>query len=79
MTDKILTLHRWWGFTFPLGVFTVTTLKLSTLLDLSFFKGFGAFLVLMLAAMWLLVAVKTVIGAWTGRLFVSPCLAGLGK
>lgn len=69
----------WWGFTFPLGVYTVATLKLSTLVDLAFFKGFGALLVVMLAAMWLLVAVKTVRGAWSGKLFVSPCLAGLDR
>ncbi|PAW33639.1 C4-dicarboxylate ABC transporter [Pantoea vagans] len=69
----------WWGFTFPLGVYTVATLKLSTLIDLAFFKGFGALLVVMLAAMWLLVAVKTVRGAWSGKLFVSPCLAGLDR
>jgi tellurite resistance protein TehA-like permease len=69
----------WWGFTFPLGVYTVATLKLSTLIDLTFFKVFGALLVIILAAMWLLVAVKTVRGAWSGKLFVSPCLAGQSK
>lgn len=64
----------WWGFTFPLGVFTVTTLKLSTLLAIPFFKGFGAVLVVTLLLVWLLVAAKTVQGAWRGTLFVSPCL-----
>lgn len=64
----------WWGFTFPLGVFTVTTLKISTLLDISFFKGMGGLLVVILTLVWLLVAVKTVLGAWRGKLFVSPCL-----
>lgn len=64
----------WWGFTFPLGVFTVTTLKFSTLLDIPFFKGFGALLVVVLLLVWLLVATKTVQGAWRGTLFVSPCL-----
>lgn len=57
----------------------LATLKLSTLIDLAFFKGFGALLVVILAAMWLLVAVKTVRGAWSGKLFVSPCLAGLDR
>ncbi|WP_455815173.1 TDT family transporter [Pseudomonas graminis] len=64
----------WWGFTFPLGVFTVTTLKLSTLLAIPFFKGFGAVLVVTLLLVWLLVAAKKVQGAWRGTLFVSPCL-----
>lgn len=64
----------WWGFTFPLGVFTVTTLKLSTLLAIPFFKGFGVVLVVALLMVWLLVTIKTVQGAWRGTLFVSPCL-----
>lgn len=64
----------WWGFTFPLGVFTVTTLKLSTLLAIPFFKGLGAGLVVALLLVWLLVAAKTVQGAWRGTLFVSPCM-----
>lgn len=69
----------WWGFTFPLGVYTITTLKLSTMIDLAFFKGFGAVLTVMLAGMWLLVSMKTVRGTWKGTLFVSPCIAGLNK
>jgi hypothetical protein len=28
--------------------------------------------------MWLIVAKRTVQGAWRGELFVSPCIAGLG-
>ena len=69
----------WWGFTFPLGVFALTTLKLATLVDISFFRFFGALLAVLLALMWLLVASKTARGAWTGTLFVSPCIAGLQK
>lgn len=64
----------WWGFTFPLGVFTVTTLKLSTLLAIPFLKGLGGLMVVALLLVWLLVATKTVRGAWRGTLFVSPCL-----
>lgn len=64
----------WWGFTFPLGVFAVATLKLATLIDITFFKGFGALLVVILALMWMLVAAKTVHGAWKGTLFFSPCI-----
>ncbi len=69
----------WWGFTFPLGVYTVTTLKLATLVDIAFFKVFGAILVVALALMWGLVAVKTIAGSWKGTLFVSPCISGLRK
>ncbi|MHC8325749.1 TDT family transporter [Pseudomonas sp. LB1P83] len=69
----------WWGFTFPLGVYSLTTLKLGSTLNLTFFSVFGCVLVAMLAVMWLIVSLRTVQGAWRGELFVSPCIAGLNK
>lgn len=69
----------WWGFTFPLGVYALATLKLASLLSLGFFTVFGCVLVAMLAVMWLIVGHRTVLGAWHGELFVSPCIAGLAK
>ncbi|MHC8393724.1 TDT family transporter [Pseudomonas sp. LB3P93] len=69
----------WWGFTFPLGVYSLTTLKLGSTLNLAFFSVFGCVLVAMLAVMWLIVSIRTVQGAWRGELFVSPCIAGLNK
>jgi C4-dicarboxylate transporter/malic acid transport protein len=65
----------WWGYTFPLGVYAVATLKLSTILPIPAFAAFGAVQVLALAALWLIVGVRTVKGAWRGDLFYSPCLA----
>ncbi|MFJ2364362.1 TDT family transporter [Pseudomonas sp. NPDC087697] len=69
----------WWGFTFPLGVYSLATLKLASTLNLSFFSIFGCVLVVALAIMWLIVSKRTVQGAWRGELFVSPCIAGLAK
>ncbi|WHS58946.1 TDT family transporter [Pseudomonas sp. G2-4] len=69
----------WWGFTFPLGVYALATLKLADLLKLEFFSVFGGVLVAMLAVMWLIVGRRTLAGAWHGELFVSPCIAGLAK
>ncbi|WP_025127043.1 TDT family transporter [Pseudomonas sp. PH1b] len=69
----------WWGFTFPLGVYSLATLKLGSILHLGFFSVFGAVLVAALAVLWLIVAKRTVQGAYKGELFVSPCIAGLGK
>jgi C4-dicarboxylate transporter/malic acid transport protein len=69
----------WWGFTFPLGVYSLATLKLASTLNLTFFAGFGCLLVALLAVMWLIVGKRTVQGAWRGELFVSPCIAGLKK
>lgn len=67
----------WWGFTFPLGVYSLATLKLASILNLTFFSVFGTALVSLLAVMWLIVGKRTVQGAWRGELFVSPCIAGL--
>ena len=69
----------WWGFTFPLGVYALSTLKLASLLHLGFFSVFGSLLVVALALMWLIVAKRTVQGAYKGELFVSPCIAGLAN
>src|SRR5579859_4392552 len=64
----------WWGYTFPLGVYAVATLKLSTILPIPAFAVFGAAQVIALAALWLIVGARTVNGAWRGDLFYSPCL-----
>lgn len=69
----------WWGFTFPLGVYAVTTLKLGSMLHLAFFNFVGVVLVLLLAIMWIIVAAKTLVGAYRGNLFISPCIASLNK
>lgn len=69
----------WWGFTFPLGVYALTTLKLASLLGLAFFSVFGCGLVALLVVMWLIVGWRTLVGAWHGELFVSPCISGLAK
>jgi C4-dicarboxylate transporter/malic acid transport protein len=69
----------WWGFTFPLGVYSLATLKLASTLNLTFFGVFGSVLVVALAIMWLIVSKRTVQGAYRGELFVSPCIAGLTK
>ena len=69
----------WWGFTFPLGVYALVTLKLGATLHMQFFAWFGSGLVLMLVLLWLIVASKTLAGAYRGNLFVSPCIASLGR
>lgn len=65
----------WWGFTFPIGVYALATLKLGALLHLGFFDWLGEALVVLLTGLWLLVAGRTAAGAYHGSLFVSPCIA----
>lgn len=64
----------WWGYTFPLGVFSVATLKLAAALPVPGLAQAGEALVLALAAVWLVVTARTLAGAWRGELFVAPCL-----
>jgi C4-dicarboxylate transporter/malic acid transport protein len=66
----------WWGFTFPLAVYTLATLALARVTGLSLFTFAGGGLALCLAIFWVVVASRTLRGAWTTSLFVAPCLMG---
>jgi len=66
----------WWGYTFPIGVYAVATLRLSAMLHVSAFATIGEGLVVALSILWLIVGARTLGGAWRGDLFVSPCLQG---
>ena len=65
----------WWGFTFPLGVFTLATLALGTQTSMTVFTIIGACLSVALAVLWVTVATRTLIGAYHGHLFADPGLA----
>lgn len=64
----------WWGFTFPLGVYSVATLALARQTHLGFLTGIGIGLVVCLTIFWVTIAARTLHGAWHHYLFVSPCL-----
>ena len=68
----------WWGYTFPLGVFALATLKLAGIFPVHALDIFAAGLVMVLTTIWLVVAGKTIRGAWNGRLFNDPCLNDAG-
>jgi C4-dicarboxylate transporter/malic acid transport protein len=59
----------WWGFTFPLGVYSLATLALGRATHAAFFSVTGAVLVTCLVVLWAMVAVRTVHGVWRGHLF----------
>ena len=62
LRDEIPFNLGWWGFTFPLGVYCLATLKLGSSLEMAFFSVFGAVLAAALAGRWLLVGARTVRG-----------------
>lgn len=65
----------WWAFTFPLGVYAVTTLNLAHTVPFTPFMALGTGLCGVLAVVWAIVASRTLAGAWHGDLFAAPCLA----
>ena len=69
----------WWGFTFPLGVYSVSTMLIGKELPLLFFRVLGTIFGTAVILLWIVIAVRTAIGAWNGKLFVAPCLANLKK
>ena len=69
----------WWGFTFPLGVFAVSTVTFGVEFPSLFFKVLGTILSIAVMVLWCVVAVGTARGAWSGKLFHAPCLKNLPK
>ncbi|EIZ81630.1 c4-dicarboxylate transporter malic acid transport protein [Methylobacterium sp. GXF4] len=65
----------WWGYIFPLGVYSLATLQLGDTVGVSGFAWLGALLVMLLGLIWVVVAALTLRGAYRGELFVAPCLA----
>lgn len=69
----------WWGFTFPLGVYALSTILIGEELPSKFFRILGTVFATAVVGLWMLIAVRTAQGAWTGKLFHAPCLANLSK
>ncbi|MGC9185110.1 MAG: TDT family transporter [Thiomonas sp.] len=65
----------WWGFTFPLGVYTAASLTLGARTDMPFFTAFAAALIVALVGAWAVVAVRSMHGLWHGHLVHAPCLS----
>jgi tellurite resistance protein TehA-like permease len=68
-----------WGFTFPLGVYSLATLALARATGLSFFSVVGVILVACLAALWLIVAMLTIVSACDGHLLIARPRRGINE
>ncbi|KIW53921.1 hypothetical protein PV05_06329 [Exophiala xenobiotica] len=69
----------WWGFTFPLGVYAISTMTFGVEMPSLFFKVLGTILSVAVMILWCVVAAGTAKGAWSGHLFSAPCLKNLRK
>lgn len=67
----------WWGLTFPLGVYTGSTLVLAQRFAFLPLQTIGALFGVLLVSLWLVVVTRTVQGLLRGQLLVAPCLAGI--
>ncbi|KAK5076758.1 Plasma membrane sulfite pump involved in sulfite metabolism [Lithohypha guttulata] len=64
----------WWGFTFPLGVYALSTTMLAKDLPSLFFKILGTIFSLVVVLLWVIVSIKTGKRALKGELFFAPCV-----
>lgn len=69
----------WWGFTFPLGVYAISTMNFGVEMPSLFFKVLGTIMSVAVIILWCIVAAGTARGAWSGNLFNAPCLKELKK
>ncbi|WLE58938.1 TDT family transporter [Burkholderia plantarii] len=65
----------WWGFTFPIGVYTLATFNLARVTGFGAFTEAGVVFASLLGMLWLLVLGRTLHGFTVGRMFQAPCLA----
>lgn len=69
----------WWGFTFPLGVYSLSTIWIGNELPSLFFRVLGTIFGTAVILLWVAIAAKTAEGAWKGHLFNAPCLQNLKR
>ncbi|KAK3669146.1 Plasma membrane sulfite pump involved in sulfite metabolism [Recurvomyces mirabilis] len=67
----------WWGFTFPLGVYTVCTTQLAKELPSAFFRVVGTAFSVAVTLLWIVVTCGTLKSAYSGEILVAPCLKDL--
>jgi C4-dicarboxylate transporter/malic acid transport protein len=65
----------WWGFTFPLGVYTAATLSLYRVTGFEAFAVAAVLFAILLCGLWSVVLSWTLREVARGRLFYAPCLA----
>ncbi|KAI0099804.1 voltage-dependent anion channel-domain-containing protein [Nemania sp. FL0031] len=77
--QKVPFSQGWWAFTFPLGVFAMSTLTMGVNLPSKTFQALGTLFGVVVMVMWLLVArimVSRLAGGKAHTIFVAPELTG---
>ncbi|KAF2468953.1 uncharacterized protein BDR25DRAFT_326607 [Lindgomyces ingoldianus] len=69
----------WWSFTFPIGVFAMSTLTIGEELPSSFFRALGTTFGVSVMQLWLVVGVSTGRKVLYGSMIEAPCLREMEK
>lgn len=64
---------------FPLGVYACSTILIGEELPSRLFRVLGTVFGTAVILLWVVIAVGTAKGAWTGELFNAPCLANIKR
>lgn len=64
----------WWGFIFPVAVFTLLTISIGEEFNFRFFEILSCVLTGICVVMWLAVMTRTVQRAISGKMSFAPCL-----
>lgn len=76
-TAKLVFNMGFWGFIFPLGVFTSATINLSNQLSSEFFSILSLVFLVALIILYLAVMTMTLRDAFNSKLFKAPCLSDM--
>jgi tellurite resistance protein TehA-like permease len=68
-----------WGMIFPNGVYAILTVTLYQVLDVTFFRVWGAIYSVFTILLWILVLCRTVASVPNGRIFDAPCLKEINE
>ncbi|KAF8482924.1 voltage-dependent anion channel-domain-containing protein, partial [Russula ochroleuca] len=63
-----------WGMIFPNGVYAILTVALYEVLDVTFFRVWGAIYSVFTILLWFLILCRTVASVPNGKIFEAPCL-----
>ncbi|KAF2453607.1 voltage-dependent anion channel [Lineolata rhizophorae] len=69
----------WWGFTFPLGVYALSTITIGEELPSLFFRVLGTVFAVCVILLWMVVVAGTAKRLPSGRMFDAPCLRTAGE
>ncbi|KAJ2957131.1 hypothetical protein NQZ79_g7116 [Umbelopsis isabellina] len=77
LTNKLLFNMGFWGFIFPLGVFTAATINLAGQLNSAFFSILSLVFLVCLVILYLVIMCLTLQNVFNSTIFKAPCLADM--